>query len=374
MTIKLPATVLNFDSGQNKFYENFADYWNHFRTMNSKNGKKYPYKECDENGKEISFAQKEEALGKLLLKEVAAKSGVEIGSMSPEQMATHPLVSWAVGNIASQMIDAVLPQTIIDSTSVFCETKVVGWGETGIFDVRFRDLFPVTRVGKLGMRHSEMHKGFDNQRTINPVNHAVTVGVSLFRVLSGQENLSTFTVRALQSIETEMSKDIYTAFAGAFTGLSTDATTGLQVTGFTSEDLILLGQKVESFSGGARATVVGTKAALSQVLPDDANYRYDLSSEYVKLGYVRTLAGFDTLELPQVADWTNPFATVINNSSLWIIAPGTDKIVKNVIGGSTISFVNPEKDSAMLLANATFQKMWTAGVCSSSIGGLITLS
>jgi hypothetical protein len=374
MTIKLPANVVSFAAGDNDFIElceNYVDYWNQYRSEHGP--KKFAFAEVDKEGKPITFAQKEERIGKLLLKEVSKRSGVDVTSMRPEAMASHPLVGWAVGNIATQLIDAVLPATIVEGTNAFCEVRTLGWGETGIFDIRSRDLFPVTRTGRMGMRTAELHKGFERQVTLNPEAHMITVYVSLFRVLAGQESLAVFTTKALRSIETEMGKDIYNAFANGMAALSTDATTGLQVTGYTQADLTKLANKVSAFSGGANAIVMGTKVALASVLPDDANTRAYYDSEYVKLGYVRTIAGIDTLEIPQVANWENPFATLISDTSLWVIAPGTDKIIKCVIGGTTMSNVDGQFDSANLTQTSTLTKFWSVGVITSSVAGLITL-
>jgi hypothetical protein len=371
MTIKLPASVINFAAGDTKLYENFADFWNHYRSEHG--NKKFSYiQEVD--GKTVTLEDKEKALNAMLIKEISKKANFDITSVPLEQAATNPQVCWAAANIVSQMIDAVLPQTMVEGTSAYAEIKVLGYGETGVFDIQSRDLFHVTKSGRgAGMREAELQKAYRNQVTINPEGHEITVGVSLFRVLNGSESLAEFTVKAIRSLETEMTKDIYTAFAAGLAATSTDATTGLQVTGYTMADLVKLQAKVSSFSGGAKAILMGTKSALSNVFPDDGNYRYDIESPFMKLGYVRTIAGIDTFEVPQIADWTNPFATYISDSSLWIVAPGTDKIVKCVIGGATLSNVTDTWSSAMLLQNATFIKNWKAAVCTSSVAGLITL-
>jgi hypothetical protein len=125
------------------------------------------------------------------------------------------------------------------------------------------------------MREGEAQKGFQGQVTLNPEAHEMTVGVSLFRVLSGQESLAKFTVKALRSLETEMSKDIYNAFNVATAALSTTAATGLRVTGYSLADLMKLSQKVSAYNGGNATVLLGTKYSLSQLLPDDTNYRYD---------------------------------------------------------------------------------------------------
>jgi len=370
---KLPKSVISFcrDDESVALFENFADFWNHYRSENGT--KQYPYAKTGKDGNPISFSQKEEALGKLILKEVSKLSGIDVTSMPPSQMANHPMINWAIVNIETQLIDAVLPQTIIDGTSAFCEVRTVGWGETAIFDIRSRDLFPVTKTGRMGMREAELHKGFERQVTLNPEAHMVSTYVSLFRVLTGQESLGIFVTKCLRSIETEMYKDIYNAFAAAMSALSTDATTGLQVTGYTMEDMMKLAAKVQAFSGGAQPIMIGTKVALSKVFPDDGNYRYDIESPFVKLGYVRQIGSMSTLELPQVANWETPFSTLLSDTSLWIVAPGTDKIVKCVIGGTMMSNTSDVYANANLTQTNTLTKFWKTGVHTSSVGGLITL-
>ncbi len=369
--MKLPIDVVKFAAGDTSLFDSFVDYWHQYVFQTT--GKRYPFAETDKEGKHISFSQKEDALNQMLVKEVSKRSGVDISSFSAEQLATHPLVGWFAMNIVSQMIDAVLPETIIDSTAPYAEIKTAPWGQTAVFDVKSRDLFPVSKAGRLGMREAEMHKAFQGQVVINPEPREITVGVSLFRVLTGQESLAEFTAKAIRSMETEMTKDIYNAFVTAMAALSTTASTGLQVSGYTKADLVTIANKVSAFSGGAKAIVLGTKLALANILPDDPNYRYDVSSDFVKLGYVRTISGIDTFEIPQVADWTNPFATYISDDYLWVIAPGTDKIVKCVIGGSTISNVSGTFDTATLQQNATMMKLWKAGVVTSAIGGCVSI-
>lgn len=371
MTIKLPANVIHFanDSGMNELLTNYIDLWNHYQTEFG--GKNKPYiKEF--NGKTLSYAEKEKAVNAMMVREVGRLANFDLTSQPIERLVGNNTISWAVGNISSQMIDAILPQTMVEATGPVCDIKVVGIGETAIFDIKSRDLFRVTKSGR-GMREAEVQKGFEKQVTLYPEPHMVTVGVNLFRVLAGQESLAEFTMKALRSIESEFTKDIWNAFVNTMSALSTDATTGLQVSGYTQADLTNLAQKVQAYSGGAKPVVLGTKLALAKILPDDTNTRADYASDYVKVGYVRTISGIDTIEIPQVADWVNPFATLITNNYLWIVAPGTDKIIKGVLAGSTLSRFDEPQASAMLLQNATFTKYWNAGFASSSIGATIAL-
>jgi hypothetical protein len=365
---KLPSNVLTFAAGDNDLANLFVemqDYWNHFRSENGT--KKFAY----ESG--VSLTEKEKLLNEHLIREIAKRAGVDFTSAPLEQFMSHPMVAWAANLIVGQLIDAVLPDTLIDSIGAYSEVRVLGFGETGVFDINSRDLFPVSRAGRLGMREAEMHKAFQGQVVLNPEFRQMTVGVSLFRVLAGQESLASFTVKALRSLETEMTKDVYDVFAAAMLALATTATTGLRVTGYTQTDMVKLAAKVSAFNGGAAPVMLGTKVALSSVFPDDANYRYDISSPLVTLGYVRQISGVTTIELPQVANWASPFATYLADDKLYLVAPGVDKIVKVVLGGSLLSNTTGVFDAATLTQNTTFWKGWKAAVLTSAVGGCITL-
>jgi hypothetical protein len=369
---KLPANVIAFSSGETGLYDMFADYWNQYRSENGT--KKYQFTTVDAQGKSISFAEKEVALNAAIKREISKRAGVDFSSMPLEQAITHPLVAWAANNIVSQLIEAIMPETIIDSIGAYAEVRTIGYGETALFNINSRDLFPVSRSGRMGMRQAEVQKGFQGQVALNPEQRTMTVGVSLWRLLNSQESLAVFASKAMRSLETEMTKDVYDAMAVAMAALSTTATTGLRVVGYTQADLVTLAQKVSAFSGGAKPIVLGTKNAISQILPDDANYRYQLTDSYVTLGYLRTIAGIDILELPQVANWKSPFSTYLNNDRLWIVAPGQDRIVKLVLGGATMSNTTGVFDAATLTQDTTFYKLWKASVVTSAVGAQITLA
>jgi hypothetical protein len=364
MTIKLPSNVVQFAAGNISLYENYVDYWNNYQAEFM--GKNVDYI------KSLSFAEKEKNLNTMILREIGLAAGVDLTSQPVERFVNHPLVCWAAGNIMSQMIDAVLPQTMFDSMSLIADVRVAGYGESPIFRIKSRDLFRVTKAGR-GMREAEMQKGFEKEVTLYPEPHMVTVGVSLFRVLSGQESLAEFTNKSLRSIESQFTLDVYKAFETSMASLSSDATTGLLASGWSSDTLTLLAQRVQAFSNGAKPVLLGTKRALAKVLPDDTNTRADYASDYVKVGYVRTINGVDTMEIPQLANWETPFSTYISDSYLWIVAPGTDKLVKAVLGGSTMANVTDPYSSPALFQNATFTKHWVTGVVTSSVAATISL-
>jgi hypothetical protein len=376
MTIKLPSSVINFAAGDPVrvgFFEEFKDYWNQYRSENGPKDKHYAFSTTDAAGKPITFAEKENLLNAHLKREIGKLAQVDFSAMPLEQLITNPQVKWATFAIVDQLIDSILPDTIIDSIGSYCEVRTGDWASTFSFDIRPRDLFAVSAAG-FGMRTAEVRKQYDGQVTINPVMHQIAVGVNLYRVLAGLESLAWFVAKAVKSMETAVNKEVYDVFAAAMVALSTSpAATSLQVSGYSQDTLLNLAQKVQAWSGGANPLVLGTRRALAKVLPDDANYRYDIESEFVKVGYMRQISGVPTFELPQVADWSSPFATVLSDSYLYVIAPGTDKLVKLCLEGGTLSNTTDTFGQATLTMDTNIWKKWKAGVVTSSVAGIIDL-
>lgn len=372
---KVPAHVMSFAANsKTDLFKAFPDLWDHFRYNNG--NKNLTFATVDQNGKAISYAQKEALINQMFREEVVGRSGVPyIKETTPiGEWFNHPNVKYEAFSIVSMLIDMIIPQTMIDSIGLFTDVRVGGWGDSFSFEVTSRDLFPVTVAGK-GMRSAEFQRQYRGLKTIVPTMHEVTVYASLYRILSGTDSLAEFTMKAVRSIETQMTVDAYTAFATAFDALSTSGDTQLKATGYTQTQLVDFCQKVEVYNQGNKPVIAGTKLALQNVLPLDANYRYDLvNSEYVKLGYIPTAFGYDMLLIPQVAAWQAPFTTVISDERLWIVSPSSQKIIKLCLEGSTLSQTSDPYSSAMLNQNTTLWKSWGVGVATNSIGAEIVLS
>jgi hypothetical protein len=379
MTFKIPANVVLFAGGEQNLgvYKMFRDYWNQYRTLNQ-GAKNLEFATTTVNDKgetvSISFAEKEEAMNSAFKREILRMAGITNMSEFPlETWASHPVLKWATFAIVSAMVDMILPDVLIESVGLYSDIRTIGWGDSAAFDVEPRDLFVVSKAGR-GKRTTEIHKQFKGQVVINPEQRELTVGVSLYRVLAGKESLAEFVAKVVRSFEYQFTVDIYTAFAAALAAVSATAVTGLRVTGYTQSDFVNLAQKVTAWNGGAKAIAIGTLQALSTVLPLDANYRYDIDSEFVKVGYVRTLLGVDLMVLPQVADWTNPFALKLSDTDIWIISPSSQKIVKAVLEGSTLAYTSDVYANANLVQTSTMTKSWGTGIATNSVGARIDIS
>jgi hypothetical protein len=375
--VKIPLNVLQFATDTSP-YEMFVDYWRHYSSFNTKKTAKVgEFSTIRKDGTTISFAEKELEMNAALKREIARVSQVSLDPSIPlEQWASHPAVRWATFAIVSGMIDMILPEVLIESVGLYSEIRNAGFGDSFSFDIKPRDLFVISKSGH-GQKQTEVHKQFDTTVTVVPVPHQITVEVALYRVLAGKESLAEFTAKAVKSIEAQMTVDTYNVFAAAMGNLAlvgASPNAYMKVAGYSQDALISLAQRVSAWNGGQKVILAGTQRALQYILPNDANYRYDIESEFVKVGYIRTAFGYDTMVLPQLAAWGTPFTVALSDANVYFLCTGVNKPVKLCIEGSTLSNVTAPFDNSNLTQDATFIKNWQAAVATNAIAGLMTVA
>ena len=373
--MRIPNNVLTFAGAENlKVYEKFADYWNHYRSE-TKGAKNVEYQRTDANGNVLSFSQKEDELNKDIKNEILRVAGMTpVSGISLESWSSHPTLNWATFAVVSALVDMVLPDTMIESVGAYTDVKSGDWGDSFAFDITPRDLFVVSKQGR-DRRTTELKKQYKGQVTVLPELRQLSVSVSLYRVLAGKESLAEFVSKVVRSLESQMTVDVYNTFATAMAALPTSpANTALQVSGYTQSSLVTLAQRIGAWNGGNQPIIMGTRLALSNILPSDANYRYDIESDFVKLGFIKTFNGYDIMMLPQVAAWQTPFTTVLDDTKLWIVSPAAQKLVKLCLEGSTLSNVAGTFQNANLTQSASIAKSWGTAIATSAIAGTIALS
>ena len=372
--MKMPANVLDFSTanGLQALHAVFADYWSERRSREG--AKNVSFSTVDQGGNPLTYDKKEQELTRLFRKEVYRLANMNDGSqIDLVHFATNPNIIWSAFAIIDSMVEMIIPSTLIESMGAYTDVRVGGFGDTFKFDVKSRDLFPVTKASR-GKRMAELQRQYNGTVILNPENHMITVYVSLYRVLAGLESLGDFVAKAVASMENEMTYDVYNAFNTAMTSLPTTPVDGeLKFVGYSQSNLTKLIQRVAAFNR-AKPIVLGTRLALAAILPSDANYRYDLESNYVKLGYIQNVFGADVIMLPQIADWKSPFKLLLDDTRIYVVSPGSQKIVKLCLEGSTLTNTTGVFDAADLTQTTTLSKAWIAGVVTNSVAGVITAS
>lgn len=360
---KLPVNVMNFASQSDSeiVYELFQDYFCHY--MDETQGRKIGAYE-----KEKTLKEKDAKMHQVLLSEVEKLSGQKVTEENARAMAQNPMVTWATFAVVSAMIDAILPMTLIDSIGMYTEIRNIGFGDSASFDIEPRSLFTVSE-GANAQRTSFIQKQFKTTKTMVAQNHAVTVQVAMYKVLCGIESLAEFVRKAVLSIETEMTKDAYGAMRAGLTALTMPA--DLKVTGYNQKDLLKMCEVVSAYNNGAKATIIGTASAISNILPNGADgYRITTPSDNMSIQLIRNFFGYDILVLPQVAtgDYSQ-FDLALNDDEVYVVSTSSDKLVKGVIEGSDLTNSNDFYDNGNLTSNATINKRWNFEFMSNAVAG-----
>jgi hypothetical protein len=379
MAIRLSNRILQFaGSAGTKVYEMFVDYFNHYRAQGGEKGNfEYKTEEVNSEGQlvKISFSEKEDAMNAAIKKEIMRVAQINDMSQFPlEVWATHPSLRFAMFAVVNALVDTVLPTAIMERTELFAEVRNLEWGASAAFDIRPRDLFSISKIGN-GKRTTEFHKNFQGQVTLVAEARALTVAVNLMEVLAGKASLGDLASRIIRSMEAEFAYDCYASFKTALDSVDNTASTGLRTAGYTEDEFIRIAQAVQAWNGGAMPIAIGTHRALKSIMPsNDVNYRYDIDSPFVKLGYIREFNGVGTMVLPQIADYNGTtFGVRLANDRIWFVSPSAGKIVKAVIEGATLARTDDTYANSDLSQSTTLTKRWGVGIATSAVAGVLTL-
>ena len=312
-------------------------------------------------------------INKAFALEVARQSGVELPNLEDKtevrRFAMNPMVRYFANQIQDVMIDMVLPETLMTgSLRYFADIRNADLGDSIKFDIKSNSLFTVSKAGNR-QRTTNQQKTFRTTVTMTGVNHEVTIGTTLFEMLTGQSFLAEEVMKVARSIETSMlfeAYDAFTAEANALTG-------NLAVANYSEASLISLCETITAYNQGRKAVILGTPVALKDVLPTNGNYRYLLEDDYVRLGHLATFNGYDVLPMEQVANpySATPYALKLDDTKIYVVSPASDKIVKIGVFGGTFSHQDNAYDNANKTIENTTEKSWEVAVVTNSVAGVV---
>lgn len=320
---------------------------------------------------DVSQGDMEKAINKEFLSEIENRTGItREGYLTDKKWANNSQVVEMADAIRDFMIDMILPDTLMTSAmSKFCDFRFADLGDSMTFNLENNALYTVSKAGAR-KRSTDLQKLFMTSATLVPELRQLTVGTDLFEVMTGRVYIAKEVMKAVRSIETAVYFDAYDALYAA---MDSYAPTSLTFSNPTEGDIIAACEKVTAYNGRRKAVILGTPVALKKVVPADANYRYALESEYVKLGWIRTFNTYDVIALEQVAnpyDTTEDYALKLADDRIYIASPASDKLVKIGFGGETMSHTDAIYDNANLLQLSTITKAWDTQVITNSVAAV----
>jgi len=322
-------------------------------------------------------AKSKEDMEDLINKEFAIELSEQVGYTSKKFGETKEAMRRYAGltqvkefanSIKDTMIDMILPEVLLSGALPFiAEIKTADLGDSIKFEIDNNQLFTVSKAG-YKKRHTNIQKLYKTTETMVGENHEITIGADLFEILTGQANIAKDAMKSALSIEASMLYESYDAFKTAMNAL----TGNLVIANYSEPSLIKLCETVTAYNQGRKAVIIGTPVALKSILPANANYRYSLTDDYVKLGHVRTFNGYDVIPMEQVANYlSNDYSLKLDDTKIYVVSPASDKIVKIGVFGGTFTHVDGNYDNANKMVLSTTEKAWNTTVITNSVGGAV---
>ncbi|QSF43532.1 hypothetical protein [Paenibacillus tianjinensis] len=314
-----------------------------------------------------SYEEKEKLFTEGLMREAFKRAGVANAGFKDEVMMRSPNVQWAVFALLSETLSVIIPNTVLNSFERFAEVRNGNWGDNFKFTIPNPDLFVVSKTAQ-GIRRGEPQRIYNGEVFLTPSPREITIQEDWYRVVAGKVNFGDWVTRIAQSVETDITTMVYSGLYGSYAGLNAN----FKEATYDKDQFVKLAQRVSAANRGAKVTVFGTQLALSKVVPNEnfANFGVGVGEEYIRMGYLGSMFGVDTLMIDQRLK-PNSFDFAIADDSLYFVCMGTDRPVKIGFEGSPLIIQDTATANADLTQNYTYQQSYDAMVATSARYGIM---
>lgn len=357
--------LVQFAKGNADFYTAFADYHNH--------------KAATEWGKamgaydqSVSLAEKSEKVRNAYFAEIEKVSNCPLTAENRDAWMANPVVQWANFAVINATVNVVLPGYVTSTFAPFVDFRTVGYADIVNLAIPPKTLYTVSKGAK-GERTSFRQKKYKGNVILTPIEHIITTYVDMARVFAGKDDLAEAVRAIVVSIELDMNKEIVSALS---TGLG-DVNYPSQFVengAFDAKKLVQLAQRVQAYNQMAKPIILGTAAALMNVLPDSAlGYRMNIDGKEGVVSYVKNFYGFDLYELPQAPTGGADFGMALNDNVLYVISPAVNKAIAGVMSTSMTNS-NQFYENADISSNFTMRKAYDFQFITAAYAGMYTIT
>lgn len=358
--MNLSNEIIAFANGNTDFYVAFADYHNHKAAEEWKQN----FGSYDKN---VSLSEKSEKVKKAFFAEIERLSNCPLTENNKDAWMANPVVRWAYYAVINATVNVVLPAYVTATFAPFVDFRTVGYGDIVNLKIPPKTLYTVSRGGK-GERTSFRQKKYAGNVVVSPIEHIVTTYVDMYRVFAGKDDLAEAVRAIVLSIELDMNKEIIAALSSGLNS-GTYPSEFVESGAFDPTKLVQLCQRVQAYNGMAKPIIMGTAAALMNVLPDSAKgYRQVIDGKAGAVSYVADFYGFDTFEIPQAPTGVN-YGLAIADNALFVIAPAVSKAVVGVMT-TTLTNSNDFYENADISQNFTMRKGYNFEFVAAAFAGV----
>lgn len=362
--MNLSQEIIAFANGNTDFYVAFADYHNHKAAEEWK-------QEFGSYDKSLTIAEKSAKIRDAFFAEIERLSGVQKNESNADAWMANPMVKWAEMAIINAAVNVVLPAYVTATFAPFVDFRTVGYADVVNLKIPPKTLYTVSR-GARGERTSFRQKKFAGNVTIAPIEHIVTTYVDMARVLAGKDDLAEAVRAIVISIELDMNGEIVSALSAGLSAVSYPSQF-IESGAFDATKLVQLAQRVQAYNGMVKPIIMGTAAALMNVLPDSTQgFRMLVDGKEGAVSYIKNFYGFDLFELPQAPTGVN-YGMALSDNVLYVVSPAVSKAVTGVMS-TTLTNSNQFYDNADLSQNFTMRKGYNFQFVGAAFAGQYTIS
>lgn len=357
--------LIQFAKGNADFYTAFEDYHNHKAAIEW-------HQNLGAYDSNVSLSEKSEKVRNAYFAEIEKMSNCPMNENNKEAWFANPVVKWANFAIINQVLNVVLPGYVQSTFAPFVDFRVVGYADTVHLEVPPKTLY-TSSLGAKGERTSFRQKKFRGDVVLTPVEHIITTYVDMARVYARKDDLAESIRNVVVTTEIMMNKEIINALD---TGLNaaTYPSKFKESGAFDGKKLVQLAQRVQAYNQMAKPVILGTAAALMNVLPDSAmGGRLVIDGREPVVSYVKNFYGFDVYELPQLPTGGTDFGMALSDSTLYVVSPAVNKVVAGAMS-TAMTNSNEFYENADISQNFTLRKAYDFQFIASAYAGIYTIT
>ena len=276
------------------------------------------------------------------------------------------------------LVEEIVKATVIEGFennpifNALVEYKNADDGDTPVFTIEDDSLFYIDKVANGTQAIRRQRLGAVSQVTI-PVNaHAIRIYEELDRILAGRADFNDLIDKVSRSEEQAILEEIFDLWSAATSNdLGTDyaiPNVGSSAGSYSEDVLLGIIEHVEAASGGKTPLILGTKAALRNLMNGITAPPEVAKEAMMNDGYIGKFYGADVLAIPQ-RHRRNTTNFVYNDKLITVVAT-SDKPIKLLREGSPLIIPRDPSMNMDLTQEYFLREKWGTGIVMNGNAGI----
>lgn len=301
--------------------------------MDGKSGTK-EYQECNKN--------LTEAFMKYCVEQIPGKTFNSLEDVRDPMIHNNMFFLQTFDTVMAAVYTPAIPTVLSRNYTDFWEVNQVGWGENAKYSVKSNEMFIVNELAE-GVARGGVVTSYDTEYTVAASPKQIATYVDWYHVATGKQDWGYIVAKTALSFANYIQGKAIKAMASVIATAGDWGMGGYITNGFSDNNWLTTIRNVELSNGGAQVYGLGTKIALTDILPAESatsGFRYGENSAIIKDGFLPAYKGTPLVELDQALLPNTVNTTpqvVVPDNIIYLLPMGMYKPVKVVIEGNTLT-------------------------------------